>query len=144
MDAGGAFSKSRSWYRALQGGHFSNVGTTLQGVSTVSAWGINGDPSPGIIWYARNAAGVQLNERDLNNYRIGTLRDDPVDGIATMTEGKVDVEKQFSLSIPFSLKAGVDVRQEVRDNRRYQNDYTFLGADGTANTADDTAGPRKV
>ncbi len=141
VNAGAAYSKSRSWYRALGEGHFSNVGTTLQGVSTVSAWGMgSGDPSPGIIWYARNATGTPIDDRNLNNYRLGTLRDDPVDGIATMTEGKLDAEKQFALSFPFSVKAGLDWRQEVRDNRRYQNDYTYLGADGVANTADDNAG----
>ena len=142
VNGGAAYSESRSWYRALDRGHFSNVGTVLQNVSTVSAWGMgSGDPSPGIIWYARNAAGAQIDERNLNNYRINTLRDDPLDGSATMLEGKVDVEKQFSLSFPFSLKVGADVRDEERDNRRYQNDYTYLGADGVANTADDSAGP---
>jgi TonB-dependent receptor len=141
VDAGGAYSKSRSWYRALGRGHFSNVGTTLQGVSTVSAWNITGDPGDPIIWKARTAAGQDIDERNLANYRLGTLRDDPLDGLARMVEGKVDVEKQFDLSFPFSLKAGVDIRDETRDNRRYQNDYTFLGADGVANTADDSAAP---
>ncbi len=138
--AGASYAKSRTWYRALGRGHFSNIGTTLQGVSTVSAWGINGDPSPGIVWTARNAAGTSIDANDLNNYRIGTLRDDPVDGLAEMKEGKVDIERQFGLSFPLSVKVGADVRQETRDNRRYQNDYTFLGADHTANTADDSAG----
>jgi iron complex outermembrane receptor protein len=141
VNAGGAYTESRSWYRALGRGHFSNVGTTLQNVSTVSAWGMNGGPSPGIVWLARNSAGVELDERNLNNYRIGTLRDDPLDGQATMKEAKIDVEKQFDLSFPFALQAGADWREETRDSRRYQNDYTFLGADGTANTADDSAGP---
>jgi len=139
VNAGGAYNLSRSWYRALGEGHFSNVGTTLQNVSTVSAWNITGDPGDVIVWKARNAAGADINERDLNNYRLGTLRDDPLDGSAKLVEGKVDVEKQFDLSFPFSLKAGFDVRDETRDNRRYQNDYTYLGADGLANTADDNA-----
>ncbi len=123
VNAGGAYTESRSWYRALDRGHFSNVGTTLQGVSTVSAWNITGDPGDVIIWKARNAAGADIDERNLNNYRIGTLRDDPLDGSAVMKEAKLDVEKQFDLSIPFSLKAGADMRDETRDNRRYQNDY---------------------
>ena len=141
VNAGGAYSESRSWYRALGRGHFSNVGTTLQGVSTVSAWNITGDPGDPIVWKARNAAGADIDERNLNNYRIGTLRDDPLDGLAKMVEGKVDVEKQFDLSFPFSLKAGADIRDETRDNRRQQNDYTYIGADGLPNTADDSAGP---
>jgi iron complex outermembrane recepter protein len=44
-------------------------------------------------------------------------------------------------AIPFSVKVGINSRTESRDNRRYQNDYTFLGADGVANTADDSALP---
>jgi len=139
--AGAAYAKSRSWYRALGRGHFSNVGTTLQGVSTISAFGITGDPSPGIIWYARDSLGTKIDNQSLAGYRLGTLRDDPVDGTATMKELKAEVEKQFGLSFPFSVKVGGDVREETRDNRRYQNDYTYLGADGVANTADDNAAP---
>ncbi len=139
--AGGSYFLSRTWYRALARGHFANIGTTLQGVSTASAWGINGDPAPGIIWYARDAAGNKIDERNLANFRIGTLTDDPIDGFAVMKEAKADVEKQFNFSFPFSVKIGADVREETRDNRRYANTYTYLGADGTANSADDVALP---
>ena len=38
-------------------------------------------------------------------------------------------------------RAAADVREETRDNRRQTNDYTFIGADGVANTADDSAAP---
>lgn len=139
--AGASYALSRSWYRALGKNHFSNIGTTLQGVSTVSAFNINGDPSPGIVWLARDAAGNKIDDRNLANYRIGTLRDDPLNGFASLKEIKADVEKQFSLAFPFSVKIGGDIREETRDNIRQQNDYTFLGADGTANTADDSALP---
>lgn len=135
--AGAAHTKSRTWYRALGRGHFSGVnGVTLQGVSTVRADNIN---HPKLTWVARNAAGVDLNTIDLAGYRLGTLRDDPLDGIATLDEVKFDVERQFGLSFPLSVKLGGDLRDETRDNRRYQNDYTFLGVDGVANTADDVA-----
>lgn len=139
IDAGVNYMISRSWYRALGDGHFSNIGTTLQGVNQISGTGINGDPSPGISWVVKNAAGGAINERDLANYRLNTLRDDPLEGRATMKEAKLDVERQFDAAFPLAIKIGADVREEMRDNRRYQNDYTYLGADGVANTADDTA-----
>jgi len=139
--AGAAAAKSRTWYRALGRGHFSNVGTTLTGISTVSMYGITGDPTPGIIWTARDAAGLPINTNSLASYRLNTMRDDPIDGYGLMKEVKADVEKQFNLNFPFSLKIGGDVREETRDQRRYQNDYTYIGADGLANSADDVASP---
>lgn len=137
-NAAGSYAKSRTWYRALGKGHFSNIGTTMQGVSTVSAFGIDGDTQ---VWLARNAAGATLDTENLANYRLGTLRDDPIDGYAEMKQIRGDVERAFDISFPLSVKVGFDVREETRDNRRYTNDYSFVGVDGTANTADDVATP---
>ncbi|MEO7598266.1 MAG: TonB-dependent receptor, partial [Opitutus sp.] len=136
-NAGVAYVKSRTWYRALGRGHFSNVGTTLQGVSKVSAKDINLDS---LNWQAFNAAGAVLDPNDLSNYRLGTLRDDPIDGFALSKEAKGEIGRSFDISFPLKVSLGFDVREETRDNRRYQNDYTYLGQDGVANTADDNAG----
>lgn len=136
--AGVSYAKSRSWYRALGKGHFANVGTALQGVQTVSAFGIDRD---NLVWLARDTAGATIETKSLNNYRITTLSDDPLDGFATMLQGRADVERKFDLSFPLSVKVGTSMWEETRDNRRYGNSYTFVGADGVANTADDGAFP---
>lgn len=135
---GAFYAKSRTWYRALGRGHFSNVGTNLEGERTVSAFGIHRDS---LIWVARDAAGNNIDTEDLSNYRLNTLRDDPIDGIAEMKQVRGDVQRQFDLSFPFSVKVGYDLREETRDNRRRTDDYTFVGPDGVANTADDSAAP---
>ncbi|MFZ5497166.1 MAG: TonB-dependent receptor domain-containing protein [Verrucomicrobiota bacterium] len=137
--SGVSYTKSRSWYRALGRGHFANVGTTLQGVQTVSAFNINGDGP--LTWVARDTAGAELDPYTLANYRLGNLSDDPVDGFATMLQGRVDVERQLNVSFPLSVKAGASMWDETKDNRRRNNSYTFIGADGIANTADDSAAP---
>ncbi|AOS44480.1 catecholate siderophore receptor CirA [Lacunisphaera limnophila] len=138
-DTTAMFAKSRTWYRAVTRGHFSNVGTTVQGVGTVSSFG---STEPGeLVWVARNAAGAEIDVNNLANHRIGTLRDDPIDGEAITKQIRGDLERQLDLSFPLSVKVGYDIREETRDNRRYQNDYTFIGADGVANTADDSAAP---
>jgi iron complex outermembrane recepter protein len=139
VSSGLSYAKSRTWYRALGRGHFANVGTTLQGVQTVSAFGINGDAP--MVWVARNAAGVEIDQYNLANYRLGNLSDDPIDGFATMLQGRVDVERQLNTTIPLSVKVGANTWEETRDNRRRNNSYTFVGADGVANTADDSAAP---
>ncbi|MEO6006252.1 MAG: TonB-dependent receptor [Opitutus sp.] len=135
-NAGLAFVKSRTWYRALGRDHFSNVGTTMQGVNKVTATDIDLDQ---INWQALNATNTVLSPTDLSNYRLGTLRDDPIDGLAQSKEAKGEIGRSFNMSFPLKVSLGFDVREETRDNRRYQNDYTYLGADGVANTADDNA-----
>jgi len=42
---------------------------------------------------------------------------------------------------PVRLKVGGSVREEMRDNRRYNERWTYVGPDGTANSADDSALP---
>ncbi len=136
--AAAGYAKSRTWYRAISRGQFSNVGTTLQGVSTISAWGTTNTDKT--IWVARDVAGNIIDPYNLGNYRVvGTIRDDPIDGVAEVKEVKGDVERQFNLSVPVSVKVGFDIREESRDNRRLTNDYTHLGPDGLANTADENA-----
>ena len=137
VDAGASYVKSRTWYRALGRGHFSNVGTTLQNVKQVRVSGINRDT---LGWAAYDGSGNELDPLDLNNYRLNTLRDDPVDGLALMKEIRADVGRSFDVGFPLKVKVGFDIRKETRDNIRQRNDYTYLGPDGVANTADDHAG----
>jgi TonB-dependent receptor len=138
IDSGVSYAKSRSWYRALGRGHFANVGTTLQGVGTVSAFNIKDDS---LVWVARDANGAQLNPNSLANFRLGSLTDDPVNGTSTMLQGRVDIERPLDVGFPLSVKVGASMWEETKDNRRESNRYTFIGADGVANTADDSAQP---
>ncbi|MBI5693017.1 MAG: TonB-dependent receptor [Verrucomicrobia bacterium] len=138
-DAGLHGAKSKTWYRELARGHFSNVGTQLQGVSVVRADNIS---FPSLTWVARDVAGNAIDPYNLANYRLNTLQNSPVDGKAVMKGGFVNTKRNLDLAgLPLHLKAGVSARQELRDNRRYTEQWNFLGADGVANTADDSAGP---
>jgi iron complex outermembrane receptor protein len=139
VDAGANTVVSKTWYRALARGHFANVGTALQGVSVVRADNID---FPSLTWTARDAAGATLNPYSLDNYRVLTATNDPVDGKATVRSAYVDALRHFDTwSIPISVKAGINIREEGRDNRRYSETYTYLGPDRTANTADNIATP---
>ncbi len=139
LDAGANAVVSKTWYRALSRGHFANVGNTLQGVNVVRADGIS---FPTMTFVARNAAGVALDPYSLDGYRVTTLTNDPVDGKANMKSAYADLTRHFDeWKIPVGLKMGVAVREEGRDNRRINETYTHVGADGVANTADDAAAP---
>src|SRR6185436_5264027 len=113
-------SQSRSWYRDLSRGHFAGVATTMQGVFSVRYDNIT-YPAPGAI-LVRDGAGATIDSHNLSNYRINNY---------------TSVKRTFELKdTAFSLKAGAAIRSEDRDNRRNNETYTFVGADGVANTAD--------
>jgi len=137
VDAGASVAVSKTWYRALARGHFANIATTLQGVTNLRA---DNAPEPGMTFAARDAAGNVINPYVLSNYRINTATNDPIDGKANMKSARLNVSRYFGqLSVPLTVRFGVDRRVESRDNRRYSESYTHVGPDGVANTADDNA-----
>lgn len=139
VSAGIHGANSKTWYRELARGHFSNIGTQMLGVATVRAENIN---FPSHTWSVKDSAGNTLNPYTLNSFRLSTAQNSPIDGKAKMKGGFVDLERDFDLARnPVSLKFGVSVREEDRDNRRYNEQWTFVGRDGVANTADDAAAP---
>jgi TonB-dependent receptor len=50
-----------------------------------------------------------------------------------------NVRRDFFESVPVTVKAGIDLREERLDNRNNSSNYTFVGADGLPNTADNNA-----
>ena len=139
VDAGANAAVSRTWYRSLSRGNFSNVGQTLQGVATVRADRI---AFPDMDWSVRDATGAAIDPYSLTGYRLLTATNDPLDGKANVRSAYADVTRQIdAFSLPLAVKTGINVREEGRDNRRYSETYTFLGPDGIANTADDGAAP---
>lgn len=139
VDGGVHGANSRTWYRDLSRGQFSAFSTQLVNVATVRATGID-FTVPTMTWQALSPTGQAIDYNNLANYKLTTARTQPVDGKAAMRGAFVNVQRDIdAFSFPLSIKVGAAQRREVRDNRRYQEDYTFLGADGVANSADDFA-----
>src|SRR5690606_1795581 len=89
-----------------------------------------------------NGAGDNVDWTDLSNYRLRSVRSQQFDSWDFFTGGNVDVTKSFEgMANPFELKFGVNVRQQERDIIRRQDDYNYLGPDGAAESADDSAAP---
>jgi TonB-dependent receptor len=138
VEAGAHAAKSRTWYRVLGRGHFANVGTRMVGVANLR---VDNAAFPYHDFVAKNAAGIPIDPYNLDNYRITTLTDDPIDGVAQMKGAFVDVKRDFDLAaMPLTVKAGFRTYEESKDNRRATRSWTHVGADGVANTADDNAG----
>jgi iron complex outermembrane receptor protein len=138
-EAGAHAAKSRTWYRVLGRGHFANVGTRMVGVANLR---VDNVAFPTHTFVARDAAGAEIDPYNLNNFRLTTLSDDPIDGVAQMKGAYADLKRDFDLgSMPLTVKLGTRVYEESKDNRRATRSWTFVGADGIANTADDNARP---
>ncbi len=140
-EAGAHAAKSRTWYRVLGRGHFANVGTRMVGVADLRVDNIR---FPYHTFVAKNSGGVAIDPYNLNNFRLTTLTDDPIDGVAEMKGGYADLKRDFDLGrLPLTVKIGTRVYEESKDNRRGTRSWAFVGADGVANTADDNAGAYK-
>jgi len=140
LEAGIHAAESRTWYRSLARGHFSNIGTRLLGVSNLRSDNVNNPDK--LTFAATDATGTVISPYVLSNYRLTTLTDDPIDGLAKMQGGYADLKRDFDLGkTPLTVKLGTRVYQESKDNRRSTRSWNFVGADGVANTADDAAAP---
>lgn len=142
IDARTSFSNSRSWYRDVTRGHYQSVTTTLQGTGTGTVRFDNiAYPGIGAV-VVKDATGGIIDHTRLANYRISNVVSTPSDGENTVLTFDLNVRRNFRVGdLPMSLKTGYQVRDNQRDNRRYTETRTFVGADGLANTADDAALP---
>ncbi|PTX92725.1 TonB-dependent receptor [Opitutus sp. ER46] len=138
FDAGAGYSTSKSWYRDTGDDHFSEVRTTLQGVSRVLFSDYRED-RPNTI-RAVTAAGADIDPYNLANYRLNTVRSNPLDARDEFTNAHANVARELNF-LPFTakLRGGIDVRRQDRDIQRYDTTWNFVGPDGVANSADDNA-----
>ncbi|HUR58576.1 MAG TPA: TonB-dependent receptor, partial [Opitutaceae bacterium] len=139
-ESGLNMSHSRTWYRDMTRGHFAGVSTTMQGVLSVRYDDIT-YPAPGAIT-VRDGAGAVVDSHNLANFRINNATSTATDGEAMNKGAYANLKRLFDIAgTPVSVKIGAAIRSEDRDNRRNNETYTFVGPDGVANTADDSAAP---
>jgi iron complex outermembrane recepter protein len=154
IEAGAGWSMSESEIRDQGKGFFNSVTATQTGVT------INFDD----IFYLRprvisvtDAAGAPVDPYRLANYNIVSgggnrygadtvLGVGPGEGIANRTSdvhrnAYANVKRDVTWRIPVTLKAGVDVRQAMRDYRGGNTALSFVGRDGRPGSGDENAQP---
>ncbi|MDO8539723.1 MAG: TonB-dependent receptor [Opitutaceae bacterium] len=85
--------------------------------------------------------GVPVDWSSAANYslRAATSRPRLIQG--DVETAYLKVKRDFETHIPFGLELGANYKREKRDRKRMDlNNWTFLGADGVPNSADDRAG----
>src|SRR5690606_9881262 len=73
-------------------------------------------------------------------YRVLTARSSENDSTDVVRSAYANIARDLKAAVPITFKAGFDIRENERDIRYPQKVYTYVGPDGVANSADDTAG----
>ncbi len=100
---------------------------------------------PGVITVTDGATGLPVNPYSLDNYVVTSAVAGRNASDDTRRTAYANVRRDFFLRVPFTLKAGLDVRQIIRDNGGDSATYSYVGADGRPSTtpagSDDRAMP---
>ncbi len=132
----GAFSRASNHYRAIDSGWFQNNNAYYRGLTI--RFEQMGYDHPGVV-SVKDAAGRDLNPYSLANYKLETVSSLGFNGYDIVRSLAGFAKRDFNLKIPVTMKVGVDYRSQLRDMRRPTSNYGFVGKDGLAATADDSA-----
>lgn len=90
---------------------------------------------------AANEADGSVDITTMDDYLLRTVSSSPQDSKDVIEEGRARVRRSFS-NIAFrpAIELGASVNDFTRDLDTYTEQWTFVGADGVANTADDRLG----
>ncbi len=136
-EAGLGHGQSERWRKDATRGNFFNSVARRQGV-TVSFNDIY-YLRPNTITVTDGATGAPVDPFKLDGYRLSTASTNAFNTTDLQQTAFANLRRSYYGSVPLTLKAGIDVRRQVRDTRNPNPTLTFVGPDGVANTADDNA-----
>ena len=88
----------------------------------------------------KDATGTRdVDPYSLVNYGLEGLSGQSYQSVAAVRSLNAFLKRDYALVVPFSAKVGADLRSESRDMMRPTYATSFIGADRTARTADDSA-----
>jgi len=94
---------------------------------------------PRVITVTDGITGAAVDPFSLNTYSLNTANGNSLETNAVQRNAFANVKREFFAAVPFTLKAGIDVRYVMKDIRRDTPTFTFVGNDRVANSADDNA-----
>ena len=138
LEAGAGHSHSTRHNHNLNDGHFNNSQARRTGVN-ITYTDINYLRPDGII-VTDNATGALVDPYNIGSYRMNTVNGAALEAADLQRSAYANISRSLA-GLPLTLKGGLDVRQVIRETRQDSPTFTFVGADGIANTADDAAAP---
>lgn len=139
-ESGLAVSSSHNKFYESDRGVFGGI--TLRRTNVTTAFKDVFYLRPGVITVTDATTGAAVDPYTLSSYAITTATATPVStAIDLQRTAYTNLARTFSLlNVPFTVKAGLDVRDQVRDASGGQNTYSFVGADGRGTTTPTAAG----
>ncbi|MDP3069430.1 MAG: carboxypeptidase regulatory-like domain-containing protein [Opitutaceae bacterium] len=143
-EAGVGYSRAHYTGGDINRGYFTNASARRTGVT------VTFDDifylRPNRISVTHGTTGAPLDPYSLDNYAVTSGGSGQPDNNDQQRTAFANVRRDFHWRMPFTLKAGLDRRQAVRDLRADNNrTYTFVGQDGRTSTtpvgSDDGAAP---
>ena len=130
VDAGVSTSKSRTWRKGVDNGHFQAINSQLTTPVRVSFDDVANITPDTIKVY--NNGGQEVDIYDIDNYRVTTATQNSRAHVSeTITSGDVNIKRQLtSLSFPASIQVGSMMREQTRNIRREQLQWTHVGSGG--------------
>jgi len=138
VDFSSAYSKATNRYRDTSEGFFQTLTDRI--VTPTVRYEQNQPWRPGAI-VAQTSTGSAIDWTKLSSYQLLTAQSTPRNSYDEITTGRLDARRELMLAArPAALQVGGTVRRQVRDRQNDTLSYSFVGADGRAQTADDNAG----
>ncbi len=139
IDWSASVGRSDNIYSAMPQGFFANVVTRMVS-PTVRFDGVSGTSMP--IVTVRNAQGGLIDWQDLSNHQILRVTSDEQEGDDEIAQGRLNVQREVRLGEnQGAVQVGVSRIRRTIEKERWQPSWTFVGADGIAQNADNTAAP---
>ncbi len=140
-DASAAVSTSTNKTRDTDKGFFNTVGTrTPAGTVKVDISGMHNGEGAASGYSVTDSLGNPVDFTKLANSRITQATSERIDAEDTVKDFKVNVRRDLDF-LPFNLavKGGANIYSLRREIDFTSKTWTYVGPDGVANTADDTA-----
>ena len=140
-DFSGSIAKSDLDYPNIQHGYFRSAVTRLTVPSTLRLQGFHDSDVPQIVELRNSATNALTDWKSLSNYTLVNVGADNRNATDDIKQGRAFLRREFSLGRnTAAMQVGGSYSQRILDRVQWTPNWTFLGADGIAGSADDSAG----
>ena len=138
-EAGAGLSHSQRLRRDISKGFFAN--TLANRTNVTLAFDNIAYDGPGSITVRDGTTNAPLDPYRLDTYSLLQMTTNEIDTTDEQRSAYANIRRDLPTRLPITLKAGVDVRQQIRDVRTDVPTYPYVGPDGVAGGTDQNAAP---
>lgn len=134
-------AKSDLDYPNIQRGFFRSAVTRLTVPGTLRIEGFHATDAPDVVELRNASTGAVMDWKNLSNYTLVNVGADNRNATDEIEQGRLNARRDFWLGrTALAVQVGAAFKERTLDRLQWTPNWTFLGADGRAGTADDSAG----